>query len=273
MAGCDYESSGPGVLCAGCTLRWREVGGDRDRFVATPTSRQRYRRERLCRVCRTPGHQRPAKSNGLCVACEGLRRHRHQSVEAYVGGDERFGPAAPRPTIGTCVVEACDRLAAHRHGLCDGHHSRWARAGRPELGCWRSAVDPLLGDRGGRIALAGLPDRFVTEFLFGIQVSVDAGVKRRLADLRAVARLARRVGSGSLAELAGPSMNGSARRFVSHTLDAIELAAQDPPDRGREGRVGPAGVGLRRGAELRRRETTAPSRSPSGGTSPPSLAA
>ncbi|HSI92228.1 MAG TPA: site-specific integrase [Jiangellaceae bacterium] len=228
VAGCDYETSTAGQLCAGCALRWGEVGGDWERFVATPMSRQRYRRERLCRVCRRPGHQRPAKSNGLCMACEGLRRHRHQSVEAYVGGDERFRPAAPRPTIGICLVGACDRLAAYRYGLCDGHQNRWARAGRPELGGWCATVDPLLGDRGGRIALTGLPERFVTEFLFGIQVSVDAGIKRRLADLRAVTRRARQLGSGSLAELADSSLNSEAQRFVSHTLDAIELAAKTP---------------------------------------------
>ncbi|MGH9266808.1 MAG: hypothetical protein ACRD0D_01380, partial [Acidimicrobiales bacterium] len=127
VAGCDYETAGPAALCTGCALRWRE-GGDRDQFVATPMSRQRYRGERLCRVCRTPGHHRPTKSNGLCMACEGLRRHRHQGVEAFIGGDERFAQAVPRSTIGICLVEACDRLAAYRGGLCDGHHTRWARA-------------------------------------------------------------------------------------------------------------------------------------------------
>jgi hypothetical protein len=228
VAGCDYEADRPGGLCAGCAGRWREVGGDRHQFVATPMSRQRYRRERLCRVCRPPGHRRPAKSNGLCVACEGARRHRHQSVEAYISGNDRFAPAAPRPTIGDCAVASCDRLAAYRNGLCDGHWTRWGRAGRPDLGRWRATADPLLGDRGGRIALAGLPERFVTELLFGIQVSIDAGIKRRLADLRAVTRRARQMGASSLTELAGVSLNGDARRFVAHTLDAIDLAGKTP---------------------------------------------
>jgi integrase len=228
VAGCEYETDRPGGLCVGCAGRWREVGGDWDRFVATPMSRQRYRCERLCRVCRTSGHCRPVKSNGLCVACEGGRRHRRQSVEAYISGDDRFAPAAPRPTIGVCVVASCDRLAAYRNELCDGHWTRGTRGGRPDLGRWRDTADPLLGDRGGRVALAGLPERFVTEFLFGIQVSVEAGIKRSLRDLRAVTRQARRVGASSLTELVGAPLNGDARRFVAHALDAIELAAKTP---------------------------------------------
>jgi hypothetical protein len=108
VAGCNYEADRPGGLCVGCAGRWREVGGDWDQYVATPMSRQRYRGERLCRVCRTPGHRRPVKSNGLCVACEGARRHRHQRVDAYISGDDRFAPAAPRPTIGDCVSRRAD---------------------------------------------------------------------------------------------------------------------------------------------------------------------
>jgi hypothetical protein len=228
VAECDCESSSADKLCTGCAHRWREAGGDWEQFVAAPLSRQRYRTERLCLVCRTPGHQRPATRRGLCLACAGLRTGRHQTVEAYVRGDERFGPAAPRPTLGFCTVPACDRLAAFSYGLCAGHQTRWARAGRPELRAWCATVDPLLGDRGGRIALAGLPEAVVVEFLFGVQTSVDAGVRRRLSDLRAVARLARRLKCSSLAELVGAPMNSSSRRFLAHTLDAIELAAKSP---------------------------------------------
>ena len=228
VAECDYETSSADRLCTGCAQRWREAGSDWEQFLAAPLSRQRYRSERLCLVCRTPGHQRPATRRGLCMACARLRAVRRQSVDAYVRGDERFGPAAPRPTLGVCAVSACDRLAAFSYGLCAGHQTRWARAGRPKLRAWCATVDPLLGDRGGRIALAGLPERVVVEFLFGIQASVDAGLRRRLSDLRAIARLARRRECSSLAELVGAPMNSSSRRFLSHTLDAIELATKSP---------------------------------------------
>lgn len=228
VAGCECTGSGQQRLCNGCRARWQAGPLSMEEFVAKPPTRERSRSERLCRVCCTPGHLRPANVHGICVACEGLRRRRGQSVEALVGGGDGFAPARPRPTIGHCRAITCGRLAAYAIGLCHCHHTRWAKAGRPPLEAWCDAVGPLLGDRGTRISLAGVDERFVVELLFGVQSALDRGRRLRPSDLRTVAERARHQRCRSFSELGRDTTNKECWRFVAQTIDAIELAAKTP---------------------------------------------
>ena len=66
--------------------------------------------ERLCLVCRTPGHKRPVAALSLCYSCHCQATNRSQAVAAYVAGDYRGPPATPRATFGLCRM-ACDALA------------------------------------------------------------------------------------------------------------------------------------------------------------------
>ncbi|MGH9222362.1 MAG: tyrosine-type recombinase/integrase [Acidimicrobiales bacterium] len=228
VAGCDYAAAGEHGLCGGCRSRWRGGPPSLEEFVARPRTRERSRTERLCAVCCVPGHMRPANVHGICVACEALRRRRGQSVEALVAGEDRFAPARPRPTIGHCRAATCGRLAAYAIGLCHGHYTRWTKAGRPPLAGWCDAVGPLLGDRGTRVSLAGVEEHFMVELLFGVQSALDRGRRLRPAELRTVAERARRQRCRSLAELRRDTTNTECVRFVTQTLDAIELAAKTP---------------------------------------------
>ena len=228
VAGCDHDAATGEGLCTGCRHRWRAAGVPRAEFLTQPFAREHGLRERLCLVCCTPGHVRPASNRGICQACDGLRRRRQQSVEAFVAGDERFPPARPRPTIGTCAVASCERFAAYRSGLCGGHQRWWLDDGRPRLASWCARTGPLRGDQKTRISLVGMSECLEVEFLFGVQSSVEHGHKPRPGDLRSVIGQARRVGAGSFAELVDSPLNPPSRRFVLRTLDAITLAAKTP---------------------------------------------
>ena len=68
-----------GRLCYGCRQRFRRFDGTFEEFVAIPRVFALSRRgeQRLCIVCRTPGHERPAAGrNGLCLSCDSGRRVR-----------------------------------------------------------------------------------------------------------------------------------------------------------------------------------------------------
>ncbi|MDQ6837798.1 MAG: tyrosine-type recombinase/integrase [Actinomycetota bacterium] len=228
VAGCGYKVSGKDGLCMGCLLRWRAGASSLEEFLSQPLTRERWRSERLCTVCRTPGHTRPAKLNGLCLYCEATRRRRKQTVDAYIAGDDHFPAAHARPTMGICVAAACGRLAAFRMGLCQGHHDWWRDAGRPEVAMWSATADPLLGDRGSRITLAGLPERFQLELLFGIQMGLDHGRKLRPSVLRTVIGWARKGDGDSFEALQAPGADAQCRQFIDQTIDAIALTTKTP---------------------------------------------
>src|SRR5674476_1086170 len=86
---------------------------------------------------------------------DGQRRHRHQSIAAYVAGYDTWPAATARASLGTCTAACCQRLAARPGcGLCGAHNSAWRLAGSPELAAFRRAASPCRGDRTGRVALA-----------------------------------------------------------------------------------------------------------------------
>ncbi|MDQ6615558.1 MAG: hypothetical protein M3083_12650 [Actinomycetota bacterium] len=224
IQGCRFEAASSLGLCSGCHRRWRAGGIPIDDFLRQPVERNRWHAERLCLVCRTPGHSRPALVDGICAACNGLRRSRHQTVSAFINGDERFPPAPPRRTIGTCVVAGCDRLSAFRLGLCHRHYKRWAKAGRPDLTSWPSNAASTGDGRATAICFAGVSHRFQAEMLFGIQTAVDEGRRLRASLLRRLLAEAQGERVDSLRDLLAVTTRGDCRRFIAATVAAIELA-------------------------------------------------
>lgn len=47
----------------------------------------------------------------------------------------------PAYSAGPCLVPGCERRA-RGHGMCAGHHQRWAKAGRPDLDQFAASTDP-----------------------------------------------------------------------------------------------------------------------------------
>jgi len=214
VAGCELEAWDPGGLCTGCRDRFRASGGaDVEAFCKAGASRKNRTRDRRCLVCRVVRFERPVGTNDLCLSCDGQRRRRQQSVRAYVDGDDEHPPATPRPTLGTCTVASCQRLAAHPEtGLCGAHDGAWRLAGRPELAIFGRGTAPCLGDRSGRVVLAGLDENVITELLYGVQTALAEGRRVMPATLRHVVEHLRRCG-------------------VSSVVDAIDMAAARTPVR------------------------------------------
>ena len=226
VAGCELEAWDPGGLCTGCRDRFRASGGaGAGAFCEAGVSRKNRSRDRRCLVCRVAGFERPVGTSDLCLSCDGLRRRRRQSVQAYVGGDGGHPPAVPRPGLGTCTVASCQRLAARpQTGLCGAHDGAWRLAGRPELAIFRRSAAPCLGDRSGRVVLAGLDENVIAELLYGVQAALAEGRRVMPATLRHVAAHLRHTGAGSVAAAASlAAARTPVRWFLAFAADRAGL--------------------------------------------------
>src|SRR5450759_251341 len=203
VLGCGSEAWCRDGLCGGCSTRRSAAPGEPlAAFLAAGMGQRRRPGQRLCKVCRVPGAQRPAAANGLCRSCDHLRAVRGQGVAGFIGGDHRYGPAAPRPTIGTCAVVSCGRLVdCLTRGLCGAHDQAWRKAGGPELAAFCSTSSPRRGDRQGRVVLRGLPERVIAELLLGVQACLGEGRRLMPTDLRAVVDHLREHQAGAVADL------------------------------------------------------------------------
>ncbi len=132
---CERTRSGGTDLCAAHLQEWaraREAGGaGKAAFVSAAQGLDRHERaeQAACRVC--PG--RPAVHTRLRLCQRHLSRFRNSRA---AGGDAAdFGHwlagQDPLEGYGTCRVTVCPDLAASPLGLCSGHATRYANAGRP----------------------------------------------------------------------------------------------------------------------------------------------
>jgi integrase len=221
VLGCGNEAMSRGPLCGGCaTRRARHPGQPLEEFLSAGIAGRRVG-QRLCVVCCLPGASRPAvTASGLCLSCDSSRLRRGQGVEAFVAGDDSFGPAKARSTFGTCAVVSCTRLVAHRtHGLCEAHEQAWRLAARPELDAFCQTGLPCRGDRRGRIVLHGLPAGVIVEMLFGIQNALAEGRRLSPSDLRATVDHLRRQQVQSIRDVEMTQLGVAVQRFLRFSAD------------------------------------------------------
>ena len=226
VAGCMSAVQWDG-LCWTCRHRFRRFEGPLEEFVATPRVFKLGGRseQRLCLVCRTPGHERPAWGrDGLCLACNQARKARGQTAEEYAAG------ALPRPSFGRCA--RCERWAAHPDTrLCNTCHAQWKSLGRPDL--VQFATSPVRGardaSRGLEVDLSALAERPRLEILYAFQeIWLDGdyawgGTRWLQGVVDAVAR----AGTGSLLEelaIGGRCRSGLYRRLRA----PVERLLADP---------------------------------------------
>jgi integrase len=222
-------------LCSRCQHRygrWQRTtdGGAPERFLVEVTQTRSEDVERLCLVCRTPGHERPVAAQGLCYSCLSRAKGRGQGVAAYVAGDERWPPASPRSTFGLCRM-ACDALACGGDGLCGGHLRHWRRASRPAgaaFEAWRALVGEQL-PASRYVDVSALSETVRWEFLLGLSVAIDGHRRTRISELRRVVSLLGQTNVASIAELdvTGVRTPG-VRLFVAWLQDRLRLAFADP---------------------------------------------
>lgn len=230
VPGCELETWHDSGICTGCRSRLGTGPAvSLEAFCVAGVSRVERSRPPLCSVCRLPGFERPATANELCFSCDGQRRHRGQSTRAYVDGDDRFGPAVPRPSLGTCTVRSCARLAARpATRLCGAHDCAWRLAGRPELTVFCAAAAPCLGDRSGRAVLAGIGDQAIAEILYAVQASLAEGRRTMIRDVRGAVELLRRCGARSVADVDTAGRRDPVAWFVRYATDRAGLARAAP---------------------------------------------
>jgi hypothetical protein len=212
-----------GTLCYGCRQRFRRFDGAFEEFIAIPRvfALSRRAEQRLCIVCRTPGHERPAAGRtGLCLGCDSGRRARGQTVVQYAAS------AVPRRSFGRCA--RCERWAAYRDPrLCTACRSHWGALGRPGLA--KFAAIPLRRSRAASRGISELCEGVRLEILYAFQQTwLDGGYvwegTRRLQWL--VDALAR-AGAESLLER--PSLGGSMVAVLYRRLRApVEVLLADP---------------------------------------------
>jgi len=226
VVGCGNEGTSDEHLCAGCATRrngQRQL--DLEEFCAAGRGPGARVAPRMCLVCRLPGKERPSgSSSGLCASCESVRVSRGQSVEAFLAGDDRYPPARPRAGYGTCIVEACGRLAAHASRLCNAHHFAWRRAGRPVLEPFARRAVSARRDNTGTVAMAGLAQRVVLEMLLGIQASIADGRKLPPTTLRAAVMHLRSVELETMSDLDPAELPSAVRHFVRLAVSEAALA-------------------------------------------------
>jgi len=228
-AGCERIGAGGTGLCRSCAVRQR-------RSTTTSVDELTQRRstsvrgDGLCVLCCTPGHERPARSRGLCRACWSVIGQRGQSVAAYLDGDDEFPPATPRPSFGTCQVTACARWA-HRGepALCEWHERAWRDAGRltgASFEVWRRRQASGV-DGGSRMAvLRGLGRRVQLELLYGLQCAAEAEQRTPIESVQRAAQLLRTHDATSITDLPGEYF----RRLplLAFARDRVNLARTDP---------------------------------------------
>lgn len=78
--------------------------------------------------------RRPGRSVALERLLGAVRAEFRADVLVFAATDPVFGG-------GACRVVGC-RRAARGHGMCQGHHLRWAKQGRPDLDMFAASTDP-----------------------------------------------------------------------------------------------------------------------------------
>jgi len=235
-ASCDQVAPTSLGLCWRCTQLWHAAapGTDFERFCETVPDRVRQRRgAALCRVCRTPGHERPVRAHGLCDGCEKAMAKRGQSPDEYVLGDAEFPPASPRPSFGRCMVATCSRFAWRaRPTLCEPHHTKWRSTGRPTGPPFRSwCARQGSVDRDCRVVvLAGLAERPKLEVLYGLQRAAEIGRRTRTTDVQTAVNIVRAQAVASVRELSMGLITPATQihRFLTFTADQVTLALATP---------------------------------------------
>lgn len=236
VEGCGQGSARPGLgLCGACETRWRRAspGTDFEKYCQEGPSRRRQRGGHLCLVCRTPGHERPARSAGLCVACHAAMIDHDETLAGYLDGDEAFAPAVPRPTFGPCQVVACERWA-HRAdpALCEPHGRSWAQQGRPAgaaLVSWCARARAL--DAGSWVVvLRGLADQAQLEVLYALCCAADDERRVTVKSLQAAVGVLRSQAAPSVSavELSAVRLPRDSRRFLIFARDRVRLAIATP---------------------------------------------
>jgi hypothetical protein len=110
-----------------------------------------------------------------------IRPEFRRDVLVFAADDPVFGGTA-------CRVGMCGKVSFSSTGLCNAHHQRWAKQGRPDLEDFSAATSPLTGarfrgcddapgsgqpDGASRVDLHDLPRQLRLEMQYALQCRRD----------------------------------------------------------------------------------------------------
>jgi hypothetical protein len=213
-----------------------------ERFKTRPLLRhdQATTEQPLCLVCRTPGHERAARTKGLCTDCCRHRAARRQTAEEFVAGHARLGVPQPRPSFGRCLVDDCRRWATNDRGFCQVCYRRWkkiplvkraaAREGFLAAGPWQPPLD------GWRAAMPVVPELVQWQLLAGLQLLIDPyGVTMALDRLAMAWAHVAKTGVGSVGDLSElPGTYPSQRALEIAIIAARRLTTTPEEERAKD---------------------------------------
>lgn len=213
-------SEGKEGMCRSCREWFRRSGAAIEDFVARPRGSTRIEFEnRLCVICRTPGHERGVETYRLCQAHLADFRSRRTSHGLTLRAYCLLADVGPLPTIGPCGVPSCSAaVSGPMDKLCLAHKRAWARHSSERGG---RAADAAAMRRWTALAyrppsrwldLSGLVPSFLDELLVGLAAAAELGGRISFAEVRTLVHVAVRHQVAHLSEWS-PAASGAATGF------------------------------------------------------------
>ena len=210
-------------LCKPCGRRLRYSKMRKDEFLAL---RRNPAEPDLCRICRIPGHMRPAWTHGFCPT--------HAKRKASMGwtDEQLIASAAPLPSTPPCQKVGCSKHSGIS-GLCHGCFIglRQLRRRRPGNTVEEWALIPV-EVKGGppNFDLSVLSERLRLELLWAAQYLAEADLRSPLERFGEMYGGILRLGSESVMSAELPSIKTRWPGAVRMVQRAMAAATADPEE-------------------------------------------
>ncbi|MFZ3500343.1 tyrosine-type recombinase/integrase [Streptomyces sp. 5.8] len=156
-------------------------------------------------------------------------QRRNASLEEFLALDDVVG----LPVFGPCEVHSCHRKRDSKSSsYCHAHRVRWHNVllrglvGADEEDSWRLTAAPVTATN--EISLRGLPDRLVTEILYGMQARTTAGLHTLHFTLRTLTNRLREMKASSLAAADVAQLARGVRGLCSSLATLVRRAGRKP---------------------------------------------
>ncbi|MFJ2591708.1 tyrosine-type recombinase/integrase [Streptomyces erythrochromogenes] len=156
-------------------------------------------------------------------------QRRNVSLEEFLALDDVVG----LPVFGPCEVYSCHRKRDSKSSpYCHAHRVRWhsvqvrGLVGADDEENWRLTAAPVTATN--EISLRGLPDRLVTEILYGVQARTTAGVHTLHFTLRTLTNRLREMKAPSLDVVDAAQLARGIRGLCSSLVTLVRRAGRTP---------------------------------------------
>ncbi|MEA2901970.1 MAG: hypothetical protein QOH36_1857 [Actinomycetota bacterium] len=228
-------------MCRSCWEWFDRSGVSVEEFADRPrgTTRIEYQ-NRLCAICRTPGHQRAVDAYGLCQEHLADFRSRLGDHCLTLAAYPALGDVGPLPTVGECGVADCAApVAGPAQQLCRGHRRSWARhcsdrgADGADVAALRRWAALAFRPPSRWLDLAGLPPTFLDELLTGLVATAELGGHISFTEVRCLVYVAVRHQVAHLSAWAAVGARATTGYRAAELLSVAHRRAASSPERER----------------------------------------